>query len=224
MNSIIKKLLIVAFVGSLYYFAIYIKNKYGITFNESAINDFQIWIKNLGIYAPLVFILLVTFRIFIGLSSHIVLIIGGLVFGSIGGIFLGAIGLSLSAVFFYFIGKSLGKNWFKNKFKKKYLIIEEKINLYGLLSVFLITAHPLGPQTPINFAAGVMNLPIMKYVLIILIATPIRATFYSILGATILTLSITKIIMVTFGLILIGLLPIYISNLNHAGLDLINKK
>ena len=59
MNSIIKKLLIVAFVGSLYYFAIYIKNKYGITFNESAINDFQIWIKNLGIYAPLVFILLV---------------------------------------------------------------------------------------------------------------------------------------------------------------------
>ena len=224
MNSIIKKLLIVAFVCSLYYFAIYIKNKYGITFNESAINDFQIWIKNLGIYAPLIFILLVTFRIFIGLSSHIVLIIGGLVFGSIGGIFLGAIGLSLSAVFFYFIGKSLGKNWFKNKFKKTHLIIEEKINLYGLLSVFLITAHPLGPQTPINFAAGVMNLPIMKYVLIILIATPIRATFYSILGATILTLSITKIIMVTFGLILIGLLPIYISNLNHAGLDLINKK
>ena len=224
MNSIIKKLLIVAFVGSLYYFAIYIKNKYGITFNESAINDFQIWIKNLGIYAPLIFILLVTFRIFIGLSSHIVLIIGGLVFGSIGGIFLGAIGLSLSAVFFYFIGKSLGKNWFKNKFKKTHLIIEEKINLYGLLSVFLITAHPLGPQTPINFAAGVMNLPIMKYVLIILIATPIRATFYSILGATILTLSITKIIMVTFGLILIGLLPIYISNLNDAGLDLINKK
>ena len=224
MNSIIKKLLIVAFVGSLYYFAIYIKNKYGITFNESAINDFQIWIKNLGIYAPLIFILLVTFRIFIGLSSHIVLIIGGLVFCSIGGIFLGAIGLSLSAVFFYFIGKSLGKNWFKNKFKKTHLIIEEKINLYGLLSVFLITAHPLGPQTPINFAAGVMNLPIMKYVLIILIATPIRATFYSILGATILTLSITKIIMVTFGLILIGLLPIYISNLNHAGLDLINKK
>lgn len=224
MNSIIKKLLIVSFVGSLYYFAIYIKNKYGITFNESAINDFQIWIKNLGIYAPLVFILLVTFRIFIGLSSHIVLIIGGLVFGSIGGIFLGAIGLSLSAVFLYLIGQSLGKNWFKNKFKKTHLIIEEKINLYGLLPVFLITAHPLGPQTPINFAAGVMNLPIMKYVLIILIATPIRATFYSILGATILTLSITKIIMVTFGLILIGLLPIYISNLNHAGLDLINKK
>jgi len=26
------------------------------------------------------------------------------------------------------------------------------------------------------------------------------------------------------GLILLGLLPIYISNLNHAGLDLINKK
>ena len=151
-------------------------------------------------------------------------IIGGLVFGSIGGIFLGAIGLSLSAVFLYLIGQSLGKNWFKNKFKKTHLILEKKINLYGLLPVFLITAHPLGPQTPINFAAGVMNLPIMKYVLIILIATPIRATFYSLLGATILSLSITKILMVTFGLILLGLLPIYISNLNDAGLDLINKK
>ena len=130
MKPIVKKLLIVSFIVSLYFFAIYIKNKYGITFNESAINDFQVWIKNLGIYAPLVFILLVTFRIFIGLSSHIVLIIGGLVFGSIGGIILGAIGLSLSAVFFYLIGKSLGKNWFKNKFKKTHLILEEKINLY----------------------------------------------------------------------------------------------
>ena len=104
------------------------------------------------------------------------------------------------------------------------MCIRDRINLYGLLPVFLITAHPLGPQTPINFAAGVMNLPIMKYVFIILIATPIRATFYSILGATILSLSITKIIMVTLGLILLGLLPIYISNLNNAGLDLIKKK
>ena len=73
MKPIIKKLLIVSFIVSLYCLAIYIKNKYGITFNESAINEFHAWIKNLGIYAPLVFILLVTFRIFIGLSSHIVL-------------------------------------------------------------------------------------------------------------------------------------------------------
>ena len=66
MKPIVKKLLIVSFIVSLYFFAIYIKNKYAITFNELTINDFQDWIKNLGIYAPLVFILLVTFRIFIG--------------------------------------------------------------------------------------------------------------------------------------------------------------
>ena len=134
------------------------------------------------------------------------LIIGGLVFGSIGGIILGAIGLTLSAVFFV-IGKStckIGLNKFKKTFNTK-----EKINLYGLLPVFLITAHPLGPQTPINFAAGVMNLPVMKYVLIILIATPIEILFIQ-YGSNNLKFKYYKNYYRYLGVNLLGLLPIYI--------------
>ena len=43
----------------------------GIEFSLESVRDFQVWIKSLGWWGPLVYVLLVVVRLFIGLSSHV---------------------------------------------------------------------------------------------------------------------------------------------------------
>ena len=71
-------------------------NHFGWELNSESLEDFQRWISSLGWMGPAAFLLLVISRLFIGLSSHVVLILGGLAFGGVGGTFWGGLALTLS--------------------------------------------------------------------------------------------------------------------------------
>ena len=58
----------------------------GISFTIEGLESFRRWVQSLEWWGPAVIVLLVIFRLFIGLSSHLVLILGGLAFGVTGGI------------------------------------------------------------------------------------------------------------------------------------------
>ena len=135
----------------------FIQDQLGLSFNSESLKSLQNWIETYERSASIIFFLLVTFRIFIGLSSHSVLIIGGLIFGLIGGTILGALGLLASALIQFYIAKIFGAEWMRSKLQGSLNSIEERIRVYGAVPVFLITAHPIGPQTPINLAGGLKD-------------------------------------------------------------------
>ncbi|MBT5066899.1 MAG: hypothetical protein HOM67_01075, partial [Halieaceae bacterium] len=58
--------------------------RYGIELTPASIQDFNDWIETLGWLGPLAYIILVVVRLFIGLSSHLILILGGIAFGVVG--------------------------------------------------------------------------------------------------------------------------------------------
>ena len=75
-----------------------VQEQLGISFTIEGLEDFRLWVQELGWWGPAVYILLCIFRLFIGLSSHLVLILGGLTFGIAGGMIWGSAGLLLSAM------------------------------------------------------------------------------------------------------------------------------
>ena len=79
-----------------------------------------------------------------------------------------------------------------------------------LYQFFLITAHPIGPQTPINLAGGLLGIPIFKFFLAIIFAAPIRSGFYSVLGAAALNFSFQDAVLIGLGLLMLAILPFFI--------------
>ena len=126
----------------------------GIAFNLESLERFRSWVEGLGWLGPLVFVVLVVSRLFIGLSSHLILIVGGLAFGAVNGIIWGSIGLILSGLVFYLLAQMLGTAWVNRRFGAAYQSVLERIQRVGAIAIFAVTAHPIGLLTPAHLAGG----------------------------------------------------------------------
>lgn len=195
-------IVILVFVGQ------QLREQFGVNFSLESAAQFSTWIQSLGWIGPLGFLVLVVSRLFIGLSSHIVLILGGIAFGIAGGIIWGALGLTISAAIQYLVARLFTERLREQASGSRYRRIESQISRYGVAPVFLITAHPLGPQTIVNLAAGILGLPFVRFLLAIAMSTPIRAGFYAVLGASVLSLAWEQILTITLALVVVALLPL----------------
>ena len=126
MNKIQTSILIIVIICMAYLLGFFFQNSFDISFELESMQSLRDWINEQGWYAEIIFFLIVTFRIFIGLSSHTVLIIGGLAFGMIGGTILGAMGLVCSAFIQFYVAKKLGGDWVKQKITSRFNEFKEK--------------------------------------------------------------------------------------------------
>ena len=185
-------------------------NHYGWELSSESLEDFQVWINSLGWWGPAAFLLLVISRLFIGLSSHVVLILGGLAFGAVGGTFWGALGLTLSGCFHYVLASYLGSDWVAEQLGGRQSYWERLIDKGGVPALFIINVHPLGPQSLITLAAGAVRFNFVKFLATMVAGTPIRAGVYAVMGGTILTLSIGQILLLTLAIILFTVVPLFL--------------
>ena len=198
---------LVLVVGLLAFLAKQLSEQFGVSISLETASQFNAWIESLGWIGPLAFVVLVVARLFIGLSSHIVLTLGGMAFGVSGGIIWGAIGLTISAVIQYLTARLFTDRLRTSSEDSRYRRIESLVSRFGVAPVFFITAHPIGPQTLVNVAAGLSGLPFISFLLAIALSTPIRAGFYAVLGASVLTLEWKQMVVITLGLIFVAVLP-----------------
>ena len=185
-------------------------NQYGWALNTESLDDFQRWISSLGWMGPAAFLLLVISRLFMGLSSHVVLILGGLAFGPVGGTFWGGLGLTLSGCFHYFLASYLGSDWVSEQLGGRREYWERLIDKGGVPALFIINVHPLGPQSLITLAAGAVRFNFGKFLATMMVGTPIRASLYAVMGGTILTLSIGQILVLIGAIILFTVVPLFL--------------
>ena len=185
-------------------------NHYGWELNSESLEDFQRWISSLGWMGPAAFLLLVITRLFIGLSSHVVLILGGLAFGAVGGTFWGGLGLTLSGCVHYFLARYLGSDWVSEQLGGRRDYWERLIDKGGVPALFIINVHPLGPQSLMTLAAGAVRFNFGKFLATMVVGTPIRASLYAVMGGTILTLSVGQILLLTLAIILFTVVPLFL--------------
>ena len=180
----------------------------GVSFTIEGLQEFRQWVQSLGWWAPAVFVLLVIFRLFIGLSSHLVLILGGLAFGVTGGILWGCVGLVASALVLFYLARLLGADWVQRRFGDQYTSMLERIQRVGATAIFAISAHPVGLLTPAHLAAGLVGLSAAKFAAAVTLAAPIRAAPYAFLGTAVLDLTGAQSLAIAGVMVVVFVLPL----------------
>ncbi len=203
-----RRLIILLVLLSAFLLGSAVQEQLGLSFTQEGLEDFRRWVQSLGWWAPAVFVVLVIVRLFIGLSSHLILTLGGLAFGVTGGIIWGSLGLFVSALVLFLAAHLFGADWVQRRFGEQYTLMLERIRTVGAVAVFAITAHPVGLLTPTHLAAGMAGISATRFAVSVALAAPIRAAPYALLGTAVLDLTGTQSMMIGLVLLLVFVLPL----------------
>ena len=210
-----RRLFVVLFVVVAFALGASAQDQLGISFTVEGLEAFRRWVQALGGWGPAAFVMLIVFRLFIGLSSHLILILGGLAFGAVGGVVWGCVGLLLSGLVLYFLAQQLGAEWVQRRFGEQYAAMVERINRVGALAIFAITAHPVGLLTPAHVAAGLVDIRMVQFAAAVALAAPIRTLPYVLLGTAVLDLSLQQSLMIGVLLLALFVLPLFSSTVRQ---------
>ena len=119
----------------------------------------------------------------------------------------GGVGLTLSGVVQYGLGYYLGSDWVTKRLGDKNERLQRILSRSGVPALFLITVHPLGPQSPMTIVAGAVQFPLTKFVVTMMLASPIRASIYAVLGGAVLEFDLWLIAQITVGCVIVMILP-----------------
>ena len=174
---------ILAVVALVFYLASLARDALGIEFEPESI---QAWVSSLGWTGPLIYLLLVIFRHFLVLPSAIILPAGGAVFGTLGGTALGALGILVTAMANFGLGRGIAADWIDLERFRWLVPLTERIELAGPFVVGIVTAHPIGPMTPFHWAAGFAAMRAVPYTVAVALGATTRAFVLSFFGSTLL--------------------------------------
>jgi uncharacterized membrane protein YdjX (TVP38/TMEM64 family) len=136
--------------------------------NQVHLLDFQTTAKELGLWAPIVFILFYIVGV-IFLPSTPFMVLAGILFGFKLGFIYSLIGSLVSANLVFKISRHLGKEWVENILQKKYLRkigeYNQKLENKGVLDLVVLRILPIMPFNVLNILMGVSRINIQNYML-----------------------------------------------------------
>ena len=137
------------------------------------------YIRNLGLIAPIIFILLQITQVLIPIiPGSISSIVGVLVFGPIQGFIYNYIGLIIGSIISYYLSKRYGINLIRKIFKES--TINKYLNKDKFTKLFLIAIIlPYFPDNLLCYIAGIGNIKFKTFIIIILLGRPIALLFAS---------------------------------------------
>ena len=127
-------------------------------------SSIQTTINELGVYGPLIIILLISAAIIISpLPSAPIALVSGVLYGHTLGTIYVVIGSTLGALSAFIISRKLGHNFFSKKFNSK--ITVKIVNSQNLLMLFVFATRfaPFISFDVISYAAGLTNLTILRF-------------------------------------------------------------
>ncbi len=179
-------LLVIAALALLFAAGWMARQRIDVELSFGALDSLRAWVLAFGWQGPAVFVGLVGFRSFLLLPSALLLVLGGIAFGAVTGTLLGALGLALSAGIQFACARVLGDEWVRPRLGERGLALEARLRRAGPWAVALGTAHPAGPMTALHLGAGVTSMPLLAFGLAVLLAAPVRAGAYALIGSSIL--------------------------------------
>ena len=153
---------------------------------ELSLDGLRGWIQSWGVWAPVLFVAVLTFRQFLFLPSLVLLSVGGFGFGLFWGTILGTLGLFLSGMLTFGLGRGLGGEGLRRKVRARYPEMEARIEKLGPWLVLVVMVYPGGPMTAVFWASGVTTIAVLPYATAVLVGGAVRSFTYSLFGAALI--------------------------------------
>jgi len=202
-------------VAGLFLAGSFVREELGFEFSIEGLTSVREWVTGLGWLGAAAYVGLVSFRTFLLLPSYLVLLLGGLAFGAMFGALWGALGLMLSSLLQFGLARLLGDEWVRPRLGERGRALEDRVRRAGPGIVWAMMAHPAGPLTPTNLAAGLASMPFWEFALAIALGAPLRAGAWAVLGTSILSWGIGTSAALTVVLGALLVLPLAIPSVRH---------
>lgn len=178
----------------------------GLEFDPESLRDA---VRGMGIWAPLVYVGIVAFRVPLGLPSQLVLVGGGLVFGTLAGTLYGAIGLFLSALALFVGARWAGRDAVEARVPERLRpAFDVAGSRMGVLFMAIGTGYPLGPITIYHLIGGVSSMPLPHFAVSVAIGCVLRAATYTFFGNSLVSGQLEHLLQAAAVLLAAVLLPL----------------
>jgi len=125
----------------------------------------QAWLKQVGIWAPIIYIALYTVATVLVLPSTPLNLTGGAIFGPWLGTLWTSIAAVIAAVVAFAFTRTVGREMIAQKLSGRWQAMDAQMRQGGLFYMFAIRLLPLIPYGLVNFAAGLTSIRFRDYLL-----------------------------------------------------------
>ena len=166
----------------------------------------QLWLQQMGIWAPVLYILIYSIATICILPSTPLNLTGGAIFGAVWGTVWTSIAAILAAVLAFGFSRTIGRSFVAQKIAGKWESIDREMQQGGFFYMFAIRLLPLIPYGIVNFAAGLTSIKFRDYFLGTLIGTVPGILPFVMMGAGLTALKQGDVLPLLVGLALTGML------------------
>jgi len=203
--KVLQPLAILVFVAVVFWIGSQVRSRLGFEFS---IESVRAWVDAWGVWAFIIYFVLVTFRIALLLPSLFILTVGGLCFGPVWGTLLGGGGVLLSAVLQFGFGRGVGRTWIRDHLGEKMPVLERRIESGGPLVIGLITAHPAVPMTSFHWASGFTSMRLVPFSVAVGLGALIRSFSMAFFGSTLVQIGSLEFYIATAVFAIVAIVPI----------------
>lgn len=128
-------------------------------------NQLQLWLKQAGIWAPVIYIVIYTIATILVMPSTALNLTGGAIFGPWLGTLWTSIGAIVAAVVAFIFARTSGREFVARRLAGKWQAMDAEMQQGGLFYMFAIRLLPIIPYGLVNFAAGLTSIKFRDYLL-----------------------------------------------------------
>jgi uncharacterized membrane protein YdjX (TVP38/TMEM64 family) len=162
-----------------------LRSELGLEPNHQSLRDA---VGRVGLWAPLAYVLVVAFRVPLLVPSQLVLLGGGLLFGTAAGTLYGALGLLLSAVVLFIGCRWAGREVVDAKVPERLRPVHDIAGgPAGALFIAVGTGYPFGPVTMYHMIAGVTPMTLVAFGAAAAVGSMIRSLTFTYLGSSLVS-------------------------------------
>lgn len=166
----------------------------------------QIWLKKMGLWAPIIYIILYTLGTLLILPSTPLNLSGGALFGVWWGTLWTTVAAIVAAIIAFFFTRTVGRELIAKKLAGRWQAIDAEMRQGGLFYMFAIRLLPIIPYGIVNFVAGLTSIRFRDYLLGTTLGTVPGILPFVMMGAGLQALSQGEILPLMVAFTLTGML------------------
>lgn len=166
----------------------------------------QIWLETMGVFAPVIYIVLYTAGTLLILPSTPLNLAGGAIFGIWWGTLWTTLAALVAAIASFAFTRTIGRKLVTQKLAGRWCTVDAKIRQGGLFYLFAIRLLPIIPCGIVNFVAGLTSIKFKDYLIGTLLGTLPGVLPFVMMGAGITELSQRNILPLMAAFTLTGIL------------------
>ncbi len=176
---------------------------------QFSVESLRATVDGLGVWAPVAYVGFVAFRVPLGFPSQIVLLGGGLLFGTFEGTLYGAVGLTVSAVVLFLGSRWAGREVVEARIPERLRpLLDIASSRAGTAFIAVGTGYPFGPVTVYHISAGVTAMAFVGFAIAAAAGSTVRSATFTYFGSSLVSGQLDRVLLALFVLSIAIVLPL----------------